>query len=64
MTDSTAGDLEQFFFYLRTYAKEEHETLTRAIESEKIGELKTSYFLDDLKKWERNFKEIIEAIQE
>lgn len=59
MTTDTAAELEQFFFYLKIYAKETHSFIRRSMEAGTAGEISTASLLPDLKKWEGNFREAI-----
>ncbi len=59
MTTDTAAELEQFFFYLKIYAKDTHNLIRRAMEAGTAGEISTANLLPDLKKWEGNFREAI-----
>lgn len=59
MAQDTAAELEQFFFYLKTYAKETHNFIRHAMETGTAGEINSEGILQDLKRWEGNFKDVI-----
>lgn len=63
MTTDTAAELEQFFFYLKIYAKDTHNFIRHAMETGTAGEINPEGILPDLKKWESNFKKAIELIE-